>query len=55
MRRSVNLSTFLRRSLKAERCDLGGNRSGAGALSKQDAMTAYIWAWLNYACVKFVM
>ena len=35
-RRSVNLSTFLRRSLKAERCDfLEENCSGAGALSKQ--------------------
>ena len=35
-RRSVNLSTFSLRSLKAERCDfLGENRSGAGALSKQ--------------------
>ena len=32
----MNLLTFLLRSLKAERCDLGGeNRSGAGTLSKQ--------------------
>ena len=32
----MNLSSFLLRSLKAERCDfLGENRSGAGALSKQ--------------------
>ena len=23
--------------------------------SKQDAMGSYIWAWLNYAYVKFVM
>ena len=35
-RRSVNLSTFLQRSLKVELCDLGGkNHFGAGALSKQ--------------------
>ena len=34
--RSVNLSSFLLRSLKAERSDfLAENRSGAGALSKQ--------------------
>ena len=32
----MNFSTFLLRSLKAERCDFGGkNRSRAGALSKQ--------------------
>ena len=35
-RGSVNLSTFLLQSLKAEQCDFRGkNRSGAGALSKQ--------------------
>ena len=34
-RRKVNLSTFLLRGLRAERCDFGGgNRSGTGALSK---------------------
>ena len=35
-RRSVNLSTFMLQSLKAERCDfLGENCSGDGALSRQ--------------------
>ena len=34
--KSMNLSTFLLQSLKAERCDfLGENCSGAGAFSKQ--------------------
>ena len=36
--RSVNLSRFLLRGLKAERCDfLGENRSGAGAVQKIDS------------------
>ena len=36
MKRSMNLLTFLLRSLKAERCDfLGENHSGDEALSTQ--------------------
>ena len=35
-KRSVNVSTLILRSLKAERCDfLGVNRSGTGALSNR--------------------
>ena len=34
-RRIVNLLTLMLQSLKAERCDFGGNRPGAGTLSKQ--------------------
>ena len=36
--RSMNLSTFLLRSLKAEQCNfLGENGAGAGALSNKDS------------------
>ena len=39
----LNLSTFLLRSLKAERCDfLGENHSGAGALSKRDSALVFL-------------
>ena len=38
-----NLSTFLLRSLKAERCDfLGENHSGAEALSKRDSALVFL-------------
>ena len=38
-RRSVNLSAFLQRVLKAEQCGfLGGNRSGSGAVQTNDSI-----------------